>query len=76
VALNSSGDVDGAIQVIEEALTLHSNDRDLLSALVFFQRDAGNIPAALSAAEKLATIAPEDQGIQRLLLELRATRQQ
>lgn len=76
VALNSSGDVDGAIQVIEAALTLHSNDRDLLSALVFFQRDAGNIPAALSAAEKLATIAPEDQGIQRLLLELRATRQQ
>jgi len=72
VALHSSGHADEAIKVLKENLARHSDDRDTLSALVTFARDAGDIGTALEYAEQLSRIAPHDPNIARLTDDLRA----
>ncbi|WP_024516041.1 tetratricopeptide repeat protein [Bradyrhizobium sp. Tv2a-2] len=72
VALHSSGRVDEAIKVLKENLAQHPEDRDTLSALVTFSRDAGDIAAALQYAEQLSRIVPNDRNLARLTDELRA----
>jgi len=58
VALNSTGDPEKAILVLQGAHNQHPNNRDILSALVAFHRDAGNQEAARSYAEKLRSVLP------------------
>lgn len=58
VALNSTGEADEAIMVLQGAHNRHPNNRDILSALVAFHRDQGNLTAARSYAEKLRAISP------------------
>jgi tetratricopeptide (TPR) repeat protein len=54
VALHSLGRIDEAMQILKENLARHPDDRDTLLALVTFNRDAGNIGAALEYAEQLS----------------------
>jgi tetratricopeptide (TPR) repeat protein len=61
VALHSAG--RGA-----EAVT----DRDTLQALIGFNRDAGDIPAALDYAQRLAGVAPGDRNLATLIENLKS----
>jgi Flp pilus assembly protein TadD len=71
VALQSAGRKDEAMTILKDSLTRHPDDRDTLLALVTFNRDAGNIGAALEYAERLVRIAPNDPGLAALLEDLR-----
>ncbi len=53
VALNSTGQQTQAIKVMQDAQNRFPEDRDILSALVAFHRDAGNDFAAQSYMNKL-----------------------
>jgi predicted CXXCH cytochrome family protein len=72
VALHSAGHLDESIEVLKKNLARHPNDRDTLSALVTFNRDSGNIGAALEYAEQLSRFAPNDRELNRLTDDLRA----
>jgi Flp pilus assembly protein TadD len=71
VALNSAGRGAEAIAALEQGLARHSEDRDILLALVTFNRDAGDPATALEYAEQLARIAPDDRAIANLVETLR-----
>jgi len=58
VALNSTGDTDQAIMVLQGAHNRFPKDTDILSALVAFNRDKGNQEATRTYAEKLRAISP------------------
>ena len=58
VALNSSGDNDKAILVLQDAHHRFPANTNILSALVAFHRDAGNFAAAGIYAEKLQDLLP------------------
>jgi predicted CXXCH cytochrome family protein len=59
VALHSEGRKREALTRLEEVLTRHPYDRDSLSALQAFYREAGNERKALECAERLAALATE-----------------
>ena len=71
VALHSSGRGDEAMKVLKEALNDHPNDREVLSALISFNRLAGDAKAALGYAERLAVVTPEDRNLAALIGEIR-----
>ena len=71
VALHSAGQVDEAAIVLKKALEQHPSDRDILVALIHFNRDAGDIASALSYAERLAPLAPNDATVTKLVQTLR-----
>jgi predicted CXXCH cytochrome family protein len=75
VALDASGRRTDAIQALKDNLAKHPGDRDMLSALVSFNRDAGDVPAALSYAEQLAKIEPTNAELKTLIDTLRAQAQ-
>lgn len=58
VALNSAGKPQQAISILQKAHHQHPNNRDILSALVAFYRDQGNLKAAQSYLEKLQVLSP------------------
>lgn len=70
VALHSSGNVEGAIAVLEKARLRHPRDRDLLFALAAFHRDAGRIPKALDYANQLQHFHPDDPEARALVASL------
>jgi Flp pilus assembly protein TadD len=72
VALNSAGRGAEAIAVLTAASAKHPGDRDILSALVAFSRDAGDPSSALVYAEQLARLAPDDRAVASLVEQLRA----
>jgi Flp pilus assembly protein TadD len=53
VALNTAGQARAALMVLQGAHNAHPNDTDILSALVAFNRDAGNDKQAVHYAQKL-----------------------
>jgi predicted CXXCH cytochrome family protein len=71
VALNSSGRGDQAMAVLKGALARHPGDRDILSALIAFNRVAGDNGSALAYAERLAAITPDDRNLAALIQQLR-----
>ncbi len=71
VGLHSAGRKDEAMSVLRESLGKHPDDRDTLLALVTFNRDAGDIGAALEYAERLVRIAPNDRNVASLVEDLR-----
>jgi predicted CXXCH cytochrome family protein len=71
VALHSAGRVAEAIAILKESLARHPEDRETLSALVAFCRDAGDLTAAREYAERLLRLAPNDKDVARLVQELR-----
>lgn len=70
VALHSAGRPADAMKVLTDALTKHPNDRELLLALVTFNRDAEDYASALGYAERLAKIAPS-RALDALIEQLR-----
>jgi predicted CXXCH cytochrome family protein len=73
VALHSSGRRDEAMTALKQTLKDHPGNPEILQALVSFSRIAGDPAAALSYAEQLAGITPEDRNLARLIDELRRT---
>ena len=71
VALHSAGRSADAIAVLRDNLARHPDDRDTLSALVNFSREAGDAVAALDYAERLARLVPGDPGLAALIETLR-----
>jgi hypothetical protein len=57
--------------VLKTGLQRHANDRETLSALVTFSREAGDIRGALEYAERLAKLAPADAALSQLIEGLR-----
>ena len=71
VALNSSGQAAKAMALLEQVHKQRPADRDSLSALVAFERDAGNLQSAITYAEQLVQLDPNDPNAKALLTELR-----
>jgi predicted CXXCH cytochrome family protein len=71
VALNSGGRREEATAVLRQTLKRHPGNREILLALVSFNRDSGDAAAALGYAEQLAAIAPNDRNIADLVRKLR-----
>jgi Flp pilus assembly protein TadD len=71
VALHSAGRISDAVMALEHSLAQHADDRDTLQALIGFSRETGDVSGALDYAERLARISPDDQGLARLIQELR-----
>jgi predicted CXXCH cytochrome family protein len=71
VALHSGGRADEAITVLKQGLADHPADRDILSALVSFSREASDTEAALAYAERLSAIRPDDQNLAEQIRQLR-----
>jgi predicted CXXCH cytochrome family protein len=72
VALQTAGRKDEAMTVLKDSLARHPDDGDTLFTLVTFNRDAGDIGAALAYAERLIRIAPNDPGLAALVEDLRS----
>jgi predicted CXXCH cytochrome family protein len=73
VALKSTGHQSEAIQMLKDNLTRHPEDRDTLGALIGFNRDAGDVAAALAYAEELAKLEPSNAQLKALIETLRGT---
>ena len=71
VALHSAGRPNEAIALLKQAVQSHPANPDILTALISFNRLAGDAPAALGYAEQLAAITAEDRGLAALVQELR-----
>jgi Flp pilus assembly protein TadD len=69
--LNSDGQTDKAITVLKESLALHPSDHDTLSALIAFNRAAGDIGSAITYAERLAAVTSDDGNLAALIQQLR-----
>ncbi len=75
VGLNSAGRGPEALAVLKDNLAKHPDDRDTLLALLAFNRDAGDIAAALDYAAQLTRLAPDDRGLADLVADLRRRQQ-
>jgi tetratricopeptide (TPR) repeat protein len=60
VALHSYGEVEKAISVLKSAYERRPADRDVLMALIAFQRDRGDVRSAVAYAESLIQLNPGD----------------
>ena len=58
--------------MLEKALRRRPNDRDVLVALITFNREQGALEQARRYAEQLAQQYPDDAEAQRLAAQLRA----
>jgi predicted CXXCH cytochrome family protein len=76
VALHAAAQLDESFKILKENLARHPDDRSTLFALITFNRDAGDIDAAVDYAKQLSRIAPNDPGLARLTDELRARAKQ
>ena len=74
VALHSGGQVEAAIEFLEEALTEHPFDLAILTALLSFNRDEGDLVEAIRYAEMWVDLVPDDPQAARELADLRALR--
>lgn len=70
VALNSSGQPDKAIAVLESAHRVRPADREVLIALINFERDSNNITAAAMYAKELVQLTPDDPSAHAMLAQL------
>jgi Flp pilus assembly protein TadD len=71
IGLNSAGRRDEALALVKESLRGHPNDLDLLSAAVNFNREKGDVAAALPYAERMARLRPDDPRLPNLIKELK-----
>jgi Flp pilus assembly protein TadD len=72
IALNSTGQLRAALEVLAQALARHPDNRDMLLAAAKFSHDYGDQTAAIGYAERLRRAAPGDAAAVQLLQELRA----
>ncbi|HWJ19684.1 MAG TPA: tetratricopeptide repeat protein, partial [Geobacterales bacterium] len=74
VALNSAGHADGAIAVLQQAHQRRPADRQVLMGLISFERDKGNLPSAITYAQQLVQLVPDDPNAKAILAQLVAQR--
>jgi tetratricopeptide (TPR) repeat protein len=72
IALHSTGEVERARRVLDDAYRRHPGDRSLLTGLVTLSRDAGDLKAALRYALALVELIPEDPGARQLLADIQS----
>ncbi len=72
IALNSMGEQDEALSVLQAAYEQFSGDFDIAMALATMRRDSGDKDAALEIGYTLARRHPEDQNVIGLLRSLDA----
>ncbi len=72
VALYSDGNKREALTRLAEVLARHPYDRDSLSAMMAFHREAGDLRNALRYAKRLEALDPADSELQRAVRELGA----
>ena len=70
VALHSSGQVATAFTVLGAALDAHPYDVAILTALLSFHRDAGQLEEAIEYAETWVAISPGDSQAAEALVDL------
>ena len=70
VALQSSGQVNQAIGILQRAHQGRPADRQILNALIAFERDNGNILAAKVYAQELVQLVPDDPTARATLAQL------
>jgi predicted CXXCH cytochrome family protein len=71
IGLDSMGRRADAMQALKDNLARHRGDRDTLSALISFNRDAGDFASALLYAEQLAETDPNNAELKGLIETLR-----
>jgi tetratricopeptide (TPR) repeat protein len=71
VAVASAGDRAQGVQILRNVLRRHAYDRETLSALASFEAALGHRDEALTYAERLAELEPQDPDVQALLTQLR-----
>lgn len=74
LAQNGSGQSAAAIGTLVSALARHPDDRDILLALISFERDAGRLAAARQHAAQLVAAYPGDAEARALAESLRERR--
>jgi tetratricopeptide (TPR) repeat protein len=74
IALNSIGETERAIRVLDEAHERRPHDRDTLVALITIHRDSGELPRARELAERLVKAHPNDPLARRLHREMKGLR--
>jgi Flp pilus assembly protein TadD len=72
LALNDIGRTTAAINVLEASLKAHPYDRDSLGALVTFLDNAGDSAHALSYAQRLSELDPDNPQVRGKIDEPRA----
>lgn len=72
VALHDAGQAARAVSVLTAVHAARPSDVDTLAALASFERDRGDVRAAIGWAEKLAALRPDDPGAKALVAQLRA----
>jgi tetratricopeptide (TPR) repeat protein len=70
VALQSTGQIRPAIAFLEQSFSVHPYDLEILTALVTFNRDAGDLDEAIQYAEIWVDIAPDDARAAQELADL------
>jgi Flp pilus assembly protein TadD len=71
VAMHSAGRRQEAIAYLKDSLIEHSENRDIIMAIVSFSREAGDTATALQYAEQAIKLAPDDPATKTLLDQLR-----
>jgi Flp pilus assembly protein TadD len=71
VGLHSSGQVDQAISVLQQAHERRPADREILMGLITFEREKGNVGLATTYAQQLVQLVPDDPNAKTLLASLR-----
>lgn len=71
VALESTGDIDGAIDALKKANEQWPNQYDVLLSLVLYLEKADRASESLTYLSKLSAIAPNDPEVKRRLANMR-----
>jgi Flp pilus assembly protein TadD len=71
VALNSTGSTTEAKALLERTHKQHPTDRNILLGLIAFERDRGDVAAAITHAQELAALEPQNPQVRALLNDLR-----
>jgi len=72
VALNSTGQTDQAIAILQQVHRQRPADREVLEGLIAFERDKGSLPSAIDYAQQLVQLAPNDPNAKAMLAQLLA----
>ncbi|HJO03165.1 MAG TPA: HEAT repeat domain-containing protein [Acidobacteriota bacterium] len=74
VGVHTSGDVEGALRLLDAAHARFPANRDILVALATFARDAGDRDRAIEYARRLRALAPGDPQVLALVRSLEEAR--
>jgi predicted CXXCH cytochrome family protein len=71
VATHGAGRIGEAVDILKAALVRNPHDRDLLTGLISYEVEAGDVQSAVSRAELLGKLEPDRADIQRFIARLK-----